>query len=117
MTSLPRPNTSLVVLPDAVTVSNADQIIGLAAKYELPAIYPYENYVKSGGLMSYGPDLTDFFRRAALYADRILRGESPADLPIQTPTRFELAFNLRAAKSLGLAVSETFLLRADEVIE
>jgi putative ABC transport system substrate-binding protein len=108
---------SLVVLPDTVTISHSNLIIALAAKHQVPAVYPYRQYGAAGGLMSYGPDQNDFYRRAASYADRILRGESPADLPIQTPTKFELVFNLKAAKALGLSVPEAFLVRADEVIE
>lgn len=109
--------TSLIVLPDTVTISHSKLIITLAAKHQVPAIYPYRNYTDAGGLMSYGPDQNDFYRRAASYVDRILRGEGPADLPIQAPTKFELVFNLKAAKALGLSVPEAFLVRADEVIE
>ncbi len=83
----------------------------------LPAIYPTKEFVEAGGLMSYGPDFVDLFRRAATYVDKILKGRKPADLPVEQPTRFELIINLRAAKSLGLAIPQSLLARADEVIK
>jgi putative ABC transport system substrate-binding protein len=92
-------------------------IIDLAAKHGLPAVYPFRVFAMEGGLMAYGINVADQFRRAALYIDRILRGAKPADLPVQAPTKFELVINLKTAKALGLRISESFLLRADEAIE
>jgi putative ABC transport system substrate-binding protein len=92
-------------------------IILLAARNNVPAVYPSLDYSRDGGLLSYGPQLVDIFRRAAPYVDRILRGAKPADLPIQLPVKFETALNVKTAKALGLAVPQSILLRADEVIE
>jgi len=92
-------------------------IIELAAKHRLPTIYSSRHFPTGGGLVSYGPDALDQFRRAASYVDRILRGEKPADLPVQAPTKYELVVNLKAARTLGLDVPPTLLARADEVIE
>jgi putative ABC transport system substrate-binding protein len=94
-----------------------DVITTLAARYKLPAVYPWRYFVNAGGLMSYGPDLASQFRSAAQYVDRVLKGEKPADLPVQAPTKYELVINLRAAKAIGLDVPATLIARADEVIE
>ena len=99
------------------TAVHRNEIIALAAKHRLPAVYPYRYFVSGGGLISYGPDTIDQYRRAADYIDRIFKGEKPADLPVQTPTKYNLAINLKTAKSLGLAVPHAMLTRADEVIE
>jgi putative ABC transport system substrate-binding protein len=94
-----------------------DQIIALAARYRLPAVYPYRFFVEGGGLVSYGPDLLDQFRQAATYVDRVLKGERPVDLPVQAPTKYQTVVNLRTAKALGLDMPASVLARADEVIE
>ena len=107
----------LIVLPDAFTQQNCDRIVALAAGARLPAIYPYRNFAERGGLVSYGIDRNDLYRRAAGYIDRILKGEKPGDLPVQAPTNFALVVNMKTAKELGLVIRESFLLRADEVIE
>ncbi len=111
------PNTGLIVSPDSFTQAHDKLIVTLASKYRLPAIYGNRSFPDAGGLMSYGPNFIDTFRRSASYVDRILRGEQPADLPVQAPTKYELVINLKTAKALGLNVNRDFLLRADEVIE
>jgi putative ABC transport system substrate-binding protein len=111
------PLGGLLVMPHPVTASNRDVIFGLAARYRLPAVYPFRFFAQGGGLVSYGIDQVDHFRRAADYINRILKGEKPGDLPTQASTKFELAVNLKTAKSLGLSIPQTVLLRADEVIE
>jgi putative ABC transport system substrate-binding protein len=98
-------------------VTLRDWIISLATRYRLPNVYSYRYYPESGGLVSYGPHPFDAYRRAAAYVDRILKGERPADLPVQTPTKYELVINLKSAKTLGLQVPQSLLARADEVIE
>jgi putative ABC transport system substrate-binding protein len=110
-------DSGLIVTGSALAVVHRKLIISLAAKYKLPATYFAGYCVKEGGLISYGPDLVDQYRQVASYVDRMLKGEKPADLPVQTPTKFELMINLKTAKALGLDVSPTLLARADEVIE
>jgi ABC-type uncharacterized transport system substrate-binding protein len=110
-------NGGLIVTAGASTVFHRELIITLAARHRLPAVYPYRFFVTSGGLISYGPELIDEYRRAAGYVDRILKGEKPADLPVQTPTKYELMINLKTAKALGLEIPATLIARADEVIE
>jgi putative tryptophan/tyrosine transport system substrate-binding protein len=111
------PNSGLIVMPDPFMVAQRAAVASLAARHRLPAISAYRFYTERGALLSYGNDVTDSFRRAASYVDRILRGEKPADLPVQAPVKFELAINLKTAKELGLEVPPTLLARADEVIE
>ena len=111
------PNGGLIVLSSPATSVNRELITDLAARLRLPAVYPYPFYVKDGGLVSYGIDNHDLWRRAADYVDRILKGANPAELPVQEPTKFELAINLKTAKALGLNVPATLLAQADEVIE
>ena len=111
------PNGGLIVTASALACVHRDLIITLAARHKLPAVYSERFFVAAGGLISYGPDLVDQYRRAAGYVDRILKGEKPADLPVQAPTKYELVINLKTAKALGLTVPPTLLARADEVIE
>ena len=111
------PNGGLIVMPDTFTTGHRSEITSLAARYRLPAVYPYRFFAEFGGLLSYGDDLTDNFRRAATYADRILKGEKPSELPVQAPVKFELVINLKTAKALGLDVPLHLQQRADEVIE
>jgi putative ABC transport system substrate-binding protein len=107
---------ALVTLPDAMFFSEQIQIASLAAKSRLPAIFPESEFVNAGGLMSYGPNLPDLFRRAAIYVDKILKGAKPADLPVEQPTKFELVINLKTAKQIGLIIPPNVLARADRVI-
>jgi len=111
------PYGGLIIAPNAVTFGNSDRIVALAARYRLPAIYPFAFFAKSGGLISYGSDASDQFREAAAYADKILKGTKPTDLPVQLPTKFESVVNLKTAKALGLEIPATLLALADEVIE
>jgi putative ABC transport system substrate-binding protein len=110
-------NRGLIVTSNGFAILHRDPIIALAARHRLPAVYPFHFYAKSGGLVSYGPDSIEPHRLAAAYVDRILRGEKPADLPVQAPTKYVLAINLKTAKALGLDVPASVLARADEVIE
>ena len=110
-------NGGLIVLPGPVGTGHRDLIIALAARHRLPAIYPFRYFAAAGGLISYGPDSFDLFRRTALYVDRILKGEKPGDLPVQNPTKFEFVINMKTANALGLTVPQSLLVAADEVIE
>jgi putative ABC transport system substrate-binding protein len=112
-----QPDSGLIVFPHPKTIANRKLISSLAARHQLPAIYPYRYFAADGGLITYGPDQIDQWRGAAIYVDRILKGEKPADLPVQTPTKYELAINLKTAKTLGLTVASNLIARADEVIE
>jgi putative ABC transport system substrate-binding protein len=111
------PNSGMVLPPDSTTVDHRNRIIDLAARHRVPAAYSFTFFVTDGGLMSYGTDQVDLFRHAANYVDRILRGDKPADLPVQAPTRFETAVNVKTARTLGLAVPYGLLLAADELID
>jgi putative ABC transport system substrate-binding protein len=112
-----QPNGGLLVIPDPVTISHRDTIIAQAAKHALPAVYAYRFLAESGGLLAYGTDTNDLFRRAAEYVNRILKGAKPGELPIQQPTKYELVINLRTAKALGIIIPPTLVALADEVIE
>ena len=105
------------MIPDAHLTAHSLEIISLAARYRLPMVYPLRHFAESGGLLSYGNEVLDNFRRAAIYADRIFKGAKPSELPVQAPEKFELVINLKTAKALGLTVPPTLLGRAHEVIE
>jgi putative ABC transport system substrate-binding protein len=111
------PNGGLIVIPDTFVLQNREQIIALVEKHRLPAVYSTLDYARAGGMLVYGVDTRDLFRRAAVYVDRILKGAKPADLPVQQPVKFALIVNLKVAKALSFSVPPSFLLRADEVIE
>jgi ABC transporter substrate binding protein len=117
VTAAQQPGSGLIIFPDSLTTIHRALIIGLAARHKLPAVYPFRIFPADGGLMSYGLDFAETFRQAATYVDRILRGEKPADLPVQAPNKFDLVINLKTAKSLGLAIPLTLQASADEVIE
>jgi putative ABC transport system substrate-binding protein len=108
---------AIILLTDSIFFSERKRTVDLASKYKLPAMYFFPIFVEEGGLMSYGPSDTDLFRRAAGYVDRILKGAKPGELPVEQPTKFDLCINLKAAKTLGVTIPESFLIRADEVIE
>jgi ABC-type uncharacterized transport system substrate-binding protein len=110
-------NGGLIVTPGPWTAVHRELIVTVAARHKLPAVYAARYFISGGGLISYGPNYVDQFRRAAAYVDRILRGEKPANLPVQAPTKYEMVINLKTAKMLGLDVPATILARADEVIE
>jgi putative tryptophan/tyrosine transport system substrate-binding protein len=111
------PGGGLVIIPNIFTFLHRASIISAAARNNVPAVYALSDFARDGGLLSYGVDPVDIFRRAASYVDRILRGAKPGDLPVQFPTKFEMAVNLKTAKALGLTVPQSILLSADEVIE
>jgi putative ABC transport system substrate-binding protein len=117
VTAFARTGNGGVIVTGGGTGARRERIMALAARLRLPAIYPFRYYAVDGGLISYGPDTLDLMRRGAGYVDRILRGEKPAELPVQAPDRYELVINLKTAKALGLTVPDTLLARADEVIE
>ena len=117
VTAFARSTGGLIVTTGQLTTIYREPIIALAARHKLPTVYPVRFYVTAGGLISYGPDRVDPYRRAAGYVDRILKGEKPSDLPVQAPTKFELVINLKTAKALGLDVPPMLLARADEAIE
>jgi len=111
------PNGGLIAFPTPVVVANRAQVIELAARRRLPAVYPYRYFTEAGGLMSYGPDTIEIYRAAATYIDRVLKGARPADLPVQQPSKFELVVNLKTARTLGVELPPTLIARADAVIE
>jgi putative ABC transport system substrate-binding protein len=111
------PNSGLIVTPSPLATLHHNLITSVAAQYQVPAVYPFRFYVVNGGLICYGPDLVDPVRRAAGYVDRILKGANPAELPVQTPTKYGIVINLKTAKTLGLELPSRLLAAADEVVE
>jgi putative ABC transport system substrate-binding protein len=111
------PAGGLIVMPDSFTMTHRETIVALAARHRVPAVYPYRVFAANGGLMSYGMSRVGVYHDAASYVDRVLRGEKPGELPVRAPTKFELAVNLKTAKAMGLTIPESFLLRADALIE
>jgi putative tryptophan/tyrosine transport system substrate-binding protein len=111
------PNGGLIVTASAFGLAQRDMLVSIAMRHRLPAVYPFDYFVSGGGLLSYGPDSVNQYRQAATYVDRILKGESPSNLPVQAPTRYRLAINLKTAEALGLSIPTDVLVRADEVIE
>jgi putative ABC transport system substrate-binding protein len=111
------PNGGIVVMTDSFLVTHRAKITALTARYHLPAVYPFRDFIEVGGLLFYGNDLLDGFQRAATYADRILKGATPNELPVQAPAQFQLGINIKTAKALGLTIPPSLLLRADQVIE
>jgi putative ABC transport system substrate-binding protein len=107
----------LFVITDPFTLANRIEIVKLAASERIPAVYEFGEFVRAGGLITYAPSVTEQFRRAAIYVDKILRGASPGELPVEQPTKFELVINLKAAKALGITVPKNLLLRADDVVQ
>ena len=107
----------LIVLPDRLLLAYRESIVQFMTKNRLPGMFPFRDFAQEGGLMAYGPDYTDMFRRAATFVDKILKGAKPGDLPIEQPTKFELVINLKTARALGLTIPKTILLQADQVIE
>ncbi len=112
-----KPGSGLIVTPDNFTAVHRELFVSLAAQFRIPTIYPYRYYAEAGGLLSYGLDAVDLFKRSSDYVSRILRGAKPADLPVQAPTKFEMVINLKTAKVLGLSVPRILLVGADTVIE
>jgi putative ABC transport system substrate-binding protein len=112
-----QPDTGLIALHDAFTINRRDLVIAQVARHRIPAIYTLRPFALSGGLISYGVDLADPWRQAATYVDRVFKGQNPGELPVQQPTKFELVINIKTAKALGIAVPQTLLTAADEVIE
>ena len=112
-----RPNGGIIITASSIARMKREKVIALVAQHRLPTIYPFRYFISAGGLVCYGPNTTEQYRLAADYVSRVLKGEKPADMPVQAPTKYELVINLKTAKALGLTVPPTLLARADEVIE